>query len=60
LIPEKGVNKLATPPGSEDLAILTDLSNSSDMSQCEINKGNIIDFTEKSSHLTIVKLWRTS
>jgi hypothetical protein len=47
LIPEKGVNKLATPLGSEDLAILTDLSNSGDMSQCEINKGNIIDFTDE-------------
>jgi anti-sigma factor RsiW len=47
LISEKGVKKLATPLGSEDLAILTDLSNSSDMSQCEINKGNIIDFMDE-------------
>jgi hypothetical protein len=45
--PGKGVNKLATPLGTEDLAILTDLSNSGDMSQCEINKGNIIDFTDE-------------
>jgi hypothetical protein len=35
------------PLGSEDLAILTDISNSSDMSQCEINKGTIIDFTDE-------------
>jgi hypothetical protein len=47
LIPKKGVNKLATPLGSEDLAILTDLSNFGDMSLCEINKGNIIDFTDE-------------
>jgi hypothetical protein len=45
--PGKGVNKLVNPLGSEDLAILTDLSNSSDMSQCEINKGNIIDFMDE-------------
>jgi hypothetical protein len=30
--PGKGVNKLATSLGNDDLAILTDLSNSSDMS----------------------------
>jgi hypothetical protein len=45
--PGKGVNKLATPLGNEDLAILTDLSNSSGMSQCEINKGNIINFMDE-------------
>jgi hypothetical protein len=33
--------------GSEDPAILTDLSNSGDMSQCELDKGNIIDFTDE-------------
>jgi hypothetical protein len=47
LLARKGVNKLATPLGSEDLAILTDLSNSGDMSQCELDKGNIIDFTDE-------------
>jgi hypothetical protein len=47
LLAPKGANKLATPLGSEDLAILTDLSNSSDMSQCELDKGNIIDFTDE-------------
>jgi hypothetical protein len=47
LLAPKGVNKLATPLGSEDLAILTDLSNSGDMSQCELDKGNIIDFTDE-------------
>jgi hypothetical protein len=38
---------LAPPLGNENLAILTDLSNSSDMSQCELDKGNIIDFTDE-------------
>jgi hypothetical protein len=47
LLAPKGANKLATPLGSKDLAILTDLSNSSDMSQCELDKGNIIDFTDE-------------
>jgi hypothetical protein len=32
---------------SEDLAILTDLSKSGDMSQCELDKGNVIDFTDE-------------
>jgi hypothetical protein len=43
----KGANNLATLLGSEDLAISTDLSNSGDMSQCELDKGNIIDFTDE-------------
>jgi hypothetical protein len=47
LLAPKGANKLATPLGNEDLAILTDLSNSGDMSQCELDKGNIIDFTDE-------------
>jgi hypothetical protein len=40
-------NKLATLPGSEDLAILTDLSNSGDMSWCELDKNNIVNFTDE-------------
>jgi hypothetical protein len=47
LLAPKCANKLATPLGNEDLAILTDLSNSNDMSQCELDKGNIIDFTDE-------------
>jgi hypothetical protein len=47
LLAPKGVNELATSLGSEDLAILTDLSNSGDMSQSELDKGNIIDFTDE-------------
>jgi hypothetical protein len=47
LLAPKGANKLATSLGSEDLAILTHLSNSGDMSQCELNKGKIIDFTNE-------------
>jgi hypothetical protein len=47
LLAPKGANKLATPLGSEDLAILTDLSNSDDMSQCELDMGNIVDFTDE-------------
>jgi hypothetical protein len=47
LLAPKGVNELATSLGSEDLAILTDLSNSGDMFQCELDKGNIIDFTDE-------------
>jgi hypothetical protein len=43
----KGANKLATPLGSEDLSLLTDLSNYGDMSQCELDKNNIIDFTDE-------------
>ena len=45
--PRKGVNKLATPLGNEDLAILTDLSNSGDMSRCELDENNIVDFTDE-------------
>jgi hypothetical protein len=47
MLPPKGANKLATPLGTEDLAILIDLSNSGDMPQCELDKGNIIDFTDE-------------
>jgi hypothetical protein len=47
LLAPKGVNKLATSLGNENLDILTDLSNSSNMSQCELDKGNIIDFTDE-------------
>jgi hypothetical protein len=47
MLAQKGANKLATPLGSEDQAILTDLFNSGDMSQCELDKGNIIDFTDE-------------
>jgi hypothetical protein len=43
----KGANKLATLLGSEDLAILTELSNSGNMSRCELDKGNIINFTDE-------------
>jgi hypothetical protein len=46
LAPE-GANKLATPLGSEDLAILTNLSIFGDMSQCEIDKSNIIGFIDE-------------
>jgi hypothetical protein len=45
--PQTCANKLATPLGSEDLAILTNLSNTGDMFQCELDKGNIIDFTDE-------------
>jgi hypothetical protein len=45
--PGKDVNKLATLLGTEDLAILTDLSNSSDMSRCELDKDNIVNFTDE-------------
>jgi hypothetical protein len=31
----------------DDLAILTDVSNSSDMSRCELDKGNKVDFTDE-------------
>jgi hypothetical protein len=44
----------------EDLTILTDLPNSGDMSQCELDKGNIIEFTDDELSQKIVKLWRTS
>jgi hypothetical protein len=47
LLAPKGAKKLATLLGNEDLVILTDLSNSGDMSQCELDKGNIIDFTDE-------------
>jgi hypothetical protein len=47
LLALKGANKLATPLGNKDLAILTDLSNSCDMSQCELDKGNVTDFTDE-------------
>jgi hypothetical protein len=47
LLAPKVANKLATPLGSKDLAILTDLSNSGDMSQFEIDKNNIINFTDE-------------
>jgi anti-sigma factor RsiW len=43
----KGANKLATLLGSADLAILTELSNSGNMSQCELDQGNIINFTDE-------------
>jgi hypothetical protein len=45
LLAPKGANKLATPLGSKDLAILTDLSNYGDMSWCELDKNNIVVFT---------------
>jgi hypothetical protein len=45
--PQTFANKLATLPGSEDLAILTDLSNSGDMSWCELDKNNIVSFTDE-------------
>jgi hypothetical protein len=47
LLVPKGVITLATPLGSVDLAILTDLFNFGDMSQCEIHKNNVIDFTDE-------------
>jgi hypothetical protein len=45
--PQTCANKLATPLGSEDPTILIDLSNIGDMFQCELDKGNIIDFTDE-------------
>jgi hypothetical protein len=43
----KRCQQIGDSPRDEDLAILTDLSNSSDMSQCDLNKNNIIDFTNE-------------
>jgi hypothetical protein len=43
----KRCQQIGDSAGDEDLAILTDLSNSSDMSQCELDKGNIFDFTDE-------------
>jgi hypothetical protein len=46
LAPE-GANKLATLLGSADLAILTELSNSGNMSQCDLDQRNTINFTDE-------------
>jgi hypothetical protein len=43
----KRYQQIGDSTGEEDPAILTDLSNSGDVSQCEINKGNIMDFTDE-------------
>jgi hypothetical protein len=47
LLAPKGAKKLVTLLGSEDLTILTDLSYSGDMSQCDLGNGNIIDSTDQ-------------
>jgi hypothetical protein len=39
--------QIGNSAGEEDLAILTDLSNSSGMSQCELDKSNFIDFMDE-------------
>jgi hypothetical protein len=49
LLAPKGANKLATPLGKEDLAILINLSNSGDMSRCELDKDNNNDFKDELS-----------
>jgi hypothetical protein len=49
LLAPKGANKLATLLGKEDLAILTNISNSGDMSRCELDKDNNSDFKDELS-----------
>jgi hypothetical protein len=47
VVVSKRCQQIGDSAGNEDLAILTDLSNSNDTSQCELDKGNIIDFTDE-------------
>jgi hypothetical protein len=45
--PLERCQQIGNSAGEEDLAILTDLSNSSGMSQCELDKSNFIDFMDE-------------
>jgi hypothetical protein len=47
VVGSKRCQQFGAPLGSEDLAILTDLSNSSDMSWCELDKNNIVDLMDE-------------